>query len=419
MQHIAEARPRRMVNKPAPLVEVAKSLRLGGLRVLVLFGGSELFGQERANIEVFRSLSTLGLKARFVTSSKWGHRQIQPGLERQGFEWTTAPFGYHWTRHVIGRHFRFFLLNLYGLVATSWRVWREVRRWKPTHLYVVNWAYFVYAAPAILSIPQPLIFRAGDQLPYQNCFQRWIGRMLMKSVACLVWNCEFLQRRFMESGLRANKTRVIYNYPPTSATKTPLNLPTTPPDSVVLLYVGQISEHKGVQVLVETAQRLLRQGSNLTLWIVGESTWGNDLTSRLQDEIKVDGWSERIYFLGYRTEVAELLRRADVHVCPSVWDEPSPNVVLEAKREGVPSVVFPIGGVPELVEHQVDGYVCRACTAGALREGISFFLNNPEKRREAGAAARRSLDDKFGWERFRRQWAEVFESTAGARQTEQ
>ena len=52
--------------------------RLDGTRALVLFGGSELFGQERANIEVFRNLAELGLKARFVTSAKMGTRKSNP-----------------------------------------------------------------------------------------------------------------------------------------------------------------------------------------------------------------------------------------------------------------------------------------------------------------------------------------------------
>ena len=71
-------------------------------------------------------LLSVGLKAKFVLSSKWGSRQIRPEIERMRFEWTTAPFGYHWTRHMLGKHFGYFLLNLYGVVATSWRVWGEV-----------------------------------------------------------------------------------------------------------------------------------------------------------------------------------------------------------------------------------------------------------------------------------------------------
>ena len=59
--------------------------RLDGMRVLVLFGGTDWFGQERANLEVFRCLRELGLQARFVTCGKFGAQVIQPELTRLGF----------------------------------------------------------------------------------------------------------------------------------------------------------------------------------------------------------------------------------------------------------------------------------------------------------------------------------------------
>src|SRR6185295_4121228 len=123
--------------------------KLSGVRVLVLFGGDRWFGQERANLEVFRNLVPQGLKARFVTSSKWGAKHIQPELERAGFEWTTAPFGYHWGKYLLGRYCYYLLFNLYGIVVTSWKVWREARRWRATHLYAPNWLHFSYALPAV------------------------------------------------------------------------------------------------------------------------------------------------------------------------------------------------------------------------------------------------------------------------------
>jgi glycosyltransferase involved in cell wall biosynthesis len=388
-----------------------QSPQLDGVRVLVLFGGSEWFGQERANLEVFRSLSELGLKVRFVTSSRWGAKVIQPELSRLGFEWTTAPFGFHWGRYLLGRHFYYVFFNLWGVLATSWRVWREARRWGATHIYAPNWMYWVYAALGIRWLGLSLVYRAGDQLPWHSCFHRWTGGKLLNAADHLVCNCEFLRQRFLSIGLKADKARVIYNYPPFRSMTTTGDVPLVTTESVTVIYLGQITEHKGVPVLVEAAERLLNEGRNLAVWIVGESTWGNQTNARLQTRVEANGWAKRIHFLGYRADVAELLRKADVHVCPSVWEEPSPNVVFEAKREGVPSVVFPVGGVPELIEHGVDGYVCTECTVAALAEGIDHFLRDSTARKRAGEAARRSLDEKFGPERFRRQWKEVFRAT--------
>jgi glycosyltransferase involved in cell wall biosynthesis len=136
----------------------------------------------------------------------------------------------------------------------------------------------------------------------------------------------------------------------------------------------------------------------------------------LGKRVEVMGNQQRILFLGHVDDVNTTYSQADIHVCPSVTTEALPHVVLEAKQCGKPSVVFPTGGIPELIEHEVDGYVCRAKTAEALAEGIRFFLNDPEKLRLAGEAARRSLEEKFGEQRFRRAWAEVFaESKAESR----
>ena len=68
------------------------------------------------------------------------------------------------------------------MAATSWRVWREVRDWKATHLYIMNWLFYVYAAPAIWLLNIPLVYRAGDEFSAHTAFHRWITRSLLKRI---------------------------------------------------------------------------------------------------------------------------------------------------------------------------------------------------------------------------------------------
>jgi glycosyltransferase involved in cell wall biosynthesis len=253
-----------------------------------------------------------------------------------------------------------------------------------------------------------LIFRAGDQLPANSPFHRWTGRQLLRDAACVVCNARFLADKFMKLGLAANKLRVIQNHPPQRMVSSHQSLPEVSPGAVVIVFVGQISEHKGAPVFAEAAKRILSSGRNVVFWLVGESTWGNRLAEELKRNVADAGFERQIRFLGYRKDVPEILRAAHIHVCPSVWDDPSPNAVLEAKSEGLPSVVFPIGGIPELIEHRVDGYICQDQTVEALVEGIEYFVTDGAARRTAGEAARRSLEEKFGEERFRQEWASVF-----------
>jgi glycosyltransferase involved in cell wall biosynthesis len=384
--------------------------RLEGARVLVLFGGSNLLGQERANIEVFDALGELGLKARFVVHRRFGGEHIRPELLRRGFEVTDAPFGYQWTRHMLGKHFGYFLLNLYGVVATSWRVWRESRRWSATHIYVPNWIFYSYAAFGIALTRLPLVFRAGDELPTHTAVHRRLLRSLFARVSVLVANCEYLRRQIVGAGLPAEKCRVIYNHPPRRIDGGAFT-PPADPAAVKVVFVGQIAEQKGVVLLVDAMLQLMERG-NYELWLAGESSWGSTLRQELEARVGATSHAARFRFLGYTANVPDVVRAADIHVCPSIWQEPSPNVVLEAKREGIPSVVFPVGGIPELVEHGVDGFVCRDTAVASLIEGIEHLASDRERRQRMGAAARQRLESRFGRERFQREWTAVFSDVA-------
>jgi glycosyltransferase involved in cell wall biosynthesis len=404
------AAPRSRAKSANAQEQGASSRRLDGVRVLVVFGAAEMFGQERANLEVFRQMARLGLEVRFITSSRWGPDTIQPELDRMGLEWTTARFGNHWTKHMLGRKFGHLLRNLLGVAATSWRIRQEIRRRKPTHLYCMNWLFFSYALVAVFGCRLPFIYRAGDALPTHTRFHRALSKLIVRRSRALVCNSHFIARKLKAIAPPTVAVTVIYNYPPArnpSAIEPDVKVPV---GAIVVVYIGQLTEHKGVHLLVEAISSLLKRGRNLSLLVAGESRWGDPLGPRLKDEVGKAGLEQRIQFLGYVHDVPGLLRKAQIHACPSMWEEPSPNVIMEAKREGVPSVVFASGGIPELIEHRVDGYICRERTAEALAEGIDYFAMNSAAVRQAGVAARSSLEEKFGEERFRRQWADVFAS---------
>jgi glycosyltransferase involved in cell wall biosynthesis len=389
----------------------APTHRLDGVRVLALFGGTKLFGQERANIEVFRNLADMGAAVRVITTSRGGENEVHRELAQQGIEWTTAPFGCTWHRYLLGRHFYYWFLNLYSIFAVSWRVWREIRRWQPTHLYCMNFQYFIYTWPALVLTRLPLVWRAGDELPRHSFMHRWFSRRLLRRVNLLVCNSLFLKTRYLADWPAVPEIRVIHNYPSVREGAALPPVPGRPADATVVTFVGQVSEHKGVLILFDAMEQLIRSGRNVVLWIAGSVNWNEGFMERLQARAAAPELQRRIVLLGFVANIPALLQHSDMHVCPSLFAEPSANVVQEAKQAGLPSVVFPSGGLPELIAHEVDGFVCRDCSVEALMEGITYFLDRPEERCRAGAAARTNLEEKFGLGRFRKQWAAVFRST--------
>lgn len=381
---------------------------LRGIRVLVVFGAIPLHGQERGNIEVFRALSELGLQSDFITNAKWGHQVVQPELTRLGLKWTTASFGPLMGRNLFGLDlFR----CLYGILNTNWVLWREIGKWRPTHLHVMNWLYFLYATPAILLTRIPVVYRLGDAPPSTK-LHKFLWKLVVRRCNFIVCNSNYVRRELLKSGGSRESSAVIYNFPPQRSEPRAGTLSwKRPNNATAIVFVGQIREHKGIVPLIETARHLLAEKHNIVLWIAGDYSWNNPLAEKLIAAISADNLNERIQFLGYVGNVPDLLGAADIHVFPALWEEPSPNVILEAKCAGIPTVAFPNGGVPELIRDGEDGLLCPESTAKSLADTLKIYITNERKRIEAGAAARLNLETRFAYERFQREWAAVFLKT--------
>jgi glycosyltransferase involved in cell wall biosynthesis len=89
-----------------------------------------------------------------------------------------------------------------------------------------------------------------------------------------------------------------------------------------------------------------------------------------------------------------LYSAADVVIAPSNEDN-LPNVVLEALACGTPCVAFDIGGLPDMIDHQQNGYLAVPFKSEDLALGISWVLRDDERRRVLSANARAKVEAEF------------------------
>jgi glycosyltransferase involved in cell wall biosynthesis len=159
-----------------------------------------------------------------------------------------------------------------------------------------------------------------------------------------------------------------------------------PSDRLVLGTVARLTEQKGHTFLIRAVPAVVSRFPNVTFLFAGDGP----LRERLEAEAGSLGILKAVRFLGFRSDVAELLSCLDAFVLPSLY-EGLPNVVLEAMACGKPVVATAVDGTPEAVKDGVTGLLVPPRDPGALAEAILRLARNPGLRRSMGAAARQKV----------------------------
>lgn len=171
-----------------------------------------------------------------------------------------------------------------------------------------------------------------------------------------------------------------------------------PPEAVVALSVAHVCPRKGQLHLVEALER--RDGGQpaVHLWLAGATDRDPGYVRRLRERVRRSGLDDRVRLLGFRDDVADLMRAADLFVHAAVED-PHPRAVLEAMASGLPVVAFGVDGVSETVESGVTGRLVDAGDVDGMAAALDSLARRPRRRSEWGAAGRRRVERRFSAER--------------------
>ena len=155
-----------------------------------------------------------------------------------------------------------------------------------------------------------------------------------------------------------------------------------PPQGHLLLFACQkvTNPRKGLPLLLEALRHpcLRPWQGQLSLVVVGQ------MSEEVAAQIPFP-----VHALGYVSGdagMAALYQAVDLFVTPSL-EENLPNTLMEAMACGTPCVGFDIGGVPEMIDHKVSGYVARYADADDLAEGIAYTLDDARHGQLSAAAA--------------------------------
>lgn len=168
-----------------------------------------------------------------------------------------------------------------------------------------------------------------------------------EQIDAFVTECEFYRELLKKSGFTTSPIVNRTNFLPASKQR---KLLTTGGD--YMLYFGRFSPEKGILTLL-AAYKAAQAGSRLVL--VG----GGHCEAQVKEFILANGLSERVELAGYvyGRQMEEILERARMVVVPSEWYENCPYTILEAMAKSRIVIASRIGGLPELVEDGVSGFL--------------------------------------------------------------
>lgn len=150
-----------------------------------------------------------------------------------------------------------------------------------------------------------------------------------------------------------------------------------PPEAAVIGTIGRLSTQKGFSYLIDAIPQVLEEYPQAYFLIIGDGPLAAELKAQ-SERLDV---ASHTFFVGRRSDVAELLGCMDLFVSSSLW-EGIPTVILEAMTGEVPILATSIPGTSELVQHGVNGWLVPAEEPHSISSGISHLLNSPTLRQE-------------------------------------
>ncbi|WP_437322199.1 glycosyltransferase family 4 protein [Sorangium sp. So ce394] len=191
--------------------------------------------------------------------------------------------------------------------------------------------------------------------------------------------------------------------------------PRSPGAPLRVLFAGLITPHKGV---LELARAVLAV-DGLTLALAGPRAAGcpAEYARRLDEALGALARQGRLDLLGEVPAAAmpEAYRGADIACFPS-HAEGLPNVVLEAMASGLPCVVTPVGAIPEVIEGE-GGRVALSVAPrdeAALRDALRALRDDPSRRAQLGAAARRRAERRYATRTIMGEYAALYAQLTSA-----
>ena len=158
----------------------------------------------------------------------------------------------------------------------------------------------------------------------------------------------------------------------------------------VIGVVARLQVVKGHVYLINAAEKIVGVFPEVKFVFVGDGTLRNEL----EEHIRAKRLERNFLFLGYRSDIPEIMRTFDIFVLPSL-SEGFPNVVLEAMAAGKPVVATAIDGTKEAIANNITGLLVPVKNSKALQNVLLKLLRDESLSKQMGERGRKRVEEYF------------------------
>jgi glycosyltransferase involved in cell wall biosynthesis len=235
----------------------------------------------------------------------------------------------------------------------------------------------------------------------------YIDKKILKKYDQVIAVSSQIRQKLIKGNVPENKIRVIYNGISIKENDPGFGLfkmeYPVPQDVKCIGTIGRLSPEKDQMLLIRAFKKLLENGLNAVLFIVGEGPQNKELHKEAMKLNIVD----KVYFTGYRGDVKNILEALDVFVLPSL-KEGVPMILLEAMLAKKVIVATEVGEVPSILG--VNGVLCPPGNQNLLESSINrAILMSTEEKAKIGENAYNIVIERYSQNKMVVEYEKVYQ----------
>lgn len=264
----------------------------------------------------------------------------------------------------------------------------------------------------------PLLWHVHEILENPNIVYKATSALMGIFATKIIAVSEAVKKHLVNSGfIKTQKIEVIYNgidlvyFNPNNNTtdlKKSLGLPQ---HAFIIGMIGRVNAIKGQGDFIKIVEPLIKKYDNVYALIAGDAFPGQEWrVKELKNTIKKTQLTDRIIYLGYRSDVNLLHCLFDIYVLPSIQADSLPTVILESIASKKVVVGYKCGGICEMVEDRTTGYLETIGNAPALTKDIEELISNLKLYHDMAQRGYNRLKNNYSLELFVSRIGNLYES---------